>query len=775
MKFDLEKSKRYRSKVFRIFTASLVIISVAAEAGALAAGVYGGNRIINNFYKLEAINEAELEQSPNSEIYADDGTTLLWTNSKYQHRHLSIKDTPEILIDLLLSTEDKDFWSNKGFSVTGTLNALSGDRGGSTITQQLIKNMRFSDTDISKEDRKIKEIALAINLTSRFDKSKILEAYLNKTGFLESSYGFNTAMYLLYGDSISKDKTSVEDIAKYAMIVGMLQNPSIYNPRTNPDSSKTRRDQVLFNAYNNNKLTLEQYKEAKEIPIDKDLKEQGWLTQQTYDESSSHGSYVDSILRQLKSLGYDYESRANPVKVVSALNIERNKWLQDKVSDPYYYQDDKQQTAIAVTDPKTGIVLAQVGSRYGGAATDLNRAVQQTRSSGSTIKPFLDYAPLIEFAGVTANTTWQANETTYAGTNFVVRNYAGAKYGTVTTQYALKMSLNVPAVLALESQQPWMNQTIMSKIGLANHTLDEDGNVVSVQSFGGSDALGINVSVVDFAAAFSALASYGVYKSPNYLKTVEQAGNVTEIKSEETPAMSPATAYSLLSMLKTVGDPDGTGRFSAIPEYKGYALKTGTVAYDDNAPIYSDESHSEYIGTAGRVIPDLSASDTWVAGTTKSVSVALWDGYDDPSVYGHWIREHFLRRTDLFKEVVRYFNSGQDTSDWTATSEKIDLTADQTDKSDRTIDSSTLSSMKNVVADSSSVQKVVKNDKIATKEQKQFYDDFMKKTLKDPYQPLIDFYNSNNKLKPALKANDYPTSSRIYHIEESGRIKEEQR
>lgn len=773
MKFDLDKSKKYRSRVFKIFTASLAVVTVTSEVAALGVGIYGGTRIINNFYKLEAINEAELEQSPNSEIYADDGKTLLWTNSKYQHRHLSIDDTPDILIDLLLSTEDKEFWTNQGFSFKGTLNAIGGDRGGSTITQQLIKNMRFSDTDISKEDRKIKEIALAINLTSRVDKKKILEAYLNKTGFLESSYGFDTAMYLLYGDDISKDKTSAEDIAKYAMIVGMLQNPSIYNPRTNPEDSKIRRDQVLYNAYNNGKLTLEQYKEAKDIPVEQGLKEQGWLTQQAYDESSSHGSYVDSILRQLKSLGYDYESRANPVKVVSALNIERNKWLQDKVSDPYYYQDDKQQTAIAVTDPRTGIVLAQVGSRQGGPATDLNRAVQQTRSSGSTIKPFLDYAPLIEFAGVTANTKWQANETTYAGTNFVVRNYAGAKYGTVTTQYALKMSLNVPAVLALESQQPWMNQTIMSKLGLANHTIDENGHLIPVQSFGGSDALGINVSVVDFAAAFSALASYGVYKTPNYLKTVEQAGHVTEIKSEETPAMSPATAYTLLSMLKTVGDPDGTGRFSAIREYKGYALKTGTVAYDDNAPMYSDESHSEYIGRAGDVIPDLSASDTWVAGTTKSASVALWDGYDDPSVYGHWIREHFLRRTDLFKDVVRHFNEGQDTSDWSYTDEKIDLTADQTDKSDRTLDSTSLSSVKNVTADSSHVQGVVKNDKIATKEQKQFYDDFIKKTLKDPYQPLIDYYNINDKLKPALKANNYPETSRLFKVEENGKVKEE--
>ena len=371
---------------------------------------------------------------------------------------------------------------------------------------------------------------------------------------------------------------------------------------------------------------------------------------------------------------------------------------------------------------------------------------------------------MIEFAGLTPNSTWQANETTYAGTNSVARNYAGARYGTVTTQYALKMSLNVPAVLALESQKPWMNRIVMSRLGLSNHLLNEDGSISTIKSFGGSDALGINASVVDFASAFSAVANYGVRKSPNYLKTVEQSGHVNEIKSEESIAMSPSTAYTLLSMLKTVGDSDGTGRFSAIPEYSGYALKTGTVAYDDNAPIYSDESHSEYLGTARQLLPDLAASDTWVAGTTKSASVAMWDGYDDPSVYGNWISEHFLRRTELFKSVMRHFNEGKDTSDWSYTSEKVDMNIDSDKVNDSAMNVNDLAKLKSILQADSNVQKSVKNKTKASKEQIEFAKRFDSYSLPDPYdKDLIDSFKSNDSLDRALKSLNL-ANSRIYKI-----------
>ena len=225
---QLDKSSRKKKgrRLLRFFGNTILTMFVLSELALTGAGVYGGNLILDNLSRAKSINDSELSQSPNSEIYASDGKTLLWTNSKYQHRHLDLANVPDVLIDLLISTEDKDFWTNDGYSIKGTLNGVMGKRGGSTITQQLVKNMRFIDKDISVKDRKVQEIAIAKNMTSRFSKKQILEAYLNKTGFLESSYGFNTAMYLLYGKEISKNETSDLDIAQYATIVGMLQNPT---------------------------------------------------------------------------------------------------------------------------------------------------------------------------------------------------------------------------------------------------------------------------------------------------------------------------------------------------------------------------------------------------------------------------------------------------------------------------------------------------------------------------------------------------------------------
>lgn len=765
------KTKRsFKQKAIRFVCNATISMFLLSEAALLGAGVYGGNFILKNLSKVRSVNASELTQNPNSEIYASDGKTLIWTNSKYQHRHLSLSDTPDVLIDLLTSTEDKDFWKNDGYSVTGFAHALSGKRGGSTITQQLVKNMRFVGKNISDKDRKIQEIAIAINLTKRFSKKQILEAYLNKIGFLESSYGFNTAMYLLYGKDINKDAISDLDIAQYATIVGMLQNPTMFNPRLHPKASQNRRNQVLRNAYENDKISKQQYEAAKKIPIEEGLKEQGWFTQQVYVTSSEHGSYVDSILRQLKNLGYDYESTSNPIKVVSNLNVNENKWLQDTASNPAFYQDDKQQVAIAVTEPKTGNVLAQVGSRNGGPATDLNRAVQTTRSSGSTIKPFLDYAPLIEFAGYSSNSIWQANQTTYAGTNVVVRNYGGYTYGNVTTQFALKMSLNVPAVLALETQQPWMNQVVMSRLGLQNHFMNSDGSMSEVSTFGGSDALGINESVVDFASAFSALANNGVHKTPNYLKTVEQSGTVSEIKPDEQVAMSPSTAYQLLSMLKTTMERDGSAKSAAIPELKGYSTKTGTVAYDANAVIYADEEHSKAVGYAGNVIPGLAASDSWLAGTTKSASVAVWTGYDDQSVYGHWINEQTTTRSDIYTAVMKHFNQGKDSSDWTPTNQKVDMNVKNEDKSIDLISSNDLNKLKSLLQSKMKVQNFVKNDVHADKSQTEFAKKYDENKLDDQYQSMKQYFELNDAFTPALKKSEMSESTKIYSIDQNGRV-----
>ena len=269
-----------------------------------------------NVVSVKSINQLELNQSSNSEIYADDGKTLIWTDATYQHRPNTPENTPEVLMNMLIATEDNTFYKNEGYSKIAILNTVYTSikdklthtdtaRGGSTITQQLIKNIRYLNSDISVYDRKVQEIVLAKKLTEQFSKEDILMAYLNKVGFLESSYGFNTAMYLLYGEEISREKTTPDYLAKYATIIGMLKNPSIYNPRTNPEETEERRNQVLQNAYDQGYITEEEFKGATTTSVQKDLQNQGWLTQQTYETAKNNGAYVNSILKQLETYGYD--------------------------------------------------------------------------------------------------------------------------------------------------------------------------------------------------------------------------------------------------------------------------------------------------------------------------------------------------------------------------------------------------------------------------------------------------------------------------------------
>lgn len=735
-----------------------------------------GNYIHKNVVSVKSINQLELNQSSNSEIYADDEKTLIWTDATYQHRPNTIKNTPEVLMNMLIATEDNTFYKNEGYSKIAILNTVytsikdkvtrkNTARGGSTITQQLIKNIRYLNSDISVYDRKVQEIVLAKKLTEQFSKEDILMAYLNKVGFLESSYGFNTAMYLLYGEEISKDKTTPEYLAKYATIIGMLKNPSIYNPRTNPDETQERRNQVLENAYNQGYITEEEYNKATSTSVKKDLKDQGWLTQQTYETASNNGAYVNSILKQLETYGYDIKNTKHPIKVISNLNIEQNEWLQNEVAKPEHYANERQQIAVTVVEPGTGKVLAQVGSRNGGAATDLNRANQVSRSSGSTIKPFLSYAPLIEFSDVTESTTWKANTTTYAGTNVTVYNYAHIMFGTATTQTALKYSMNVPAVDALARQEPWMNQTIMSNLGLKDHKVNENGDYESINTFAGSQALGIHESTDKFASAFATLANKGKSVNNMYVKTVTQDGETINLDKNEHQSMSPRTASKLLKMLETTLESDGSARNAPIPEFKGYAVKTGTVGFDNNQDLYYDKEHKNYYGTVGQIGLDLIASDQWMAGVTKSVSVAVWTGFDDQAIYGDWLDPNNQGRATVLVNTMKHFNEGKDTSQFDFDETRVELNKKEAHD---TIELTEKNKTNLFIQNNLQLPKLIPNNIKATDQQKKFQKDFSNNSLSDPYKNIKPYFDEENSLKYALYLDGKSDSSKFYKIDENG-------
>ena len=764
----MNKKKILKNIGYGLLASSFICTTIAT--------IYAGEYINRNILSVKSINQLELNQSSNSEIYADDEKTLVWTDATYQHRPNTKENTPDVLINMLIATEDNTFYKNKGYSVVAITNTIlttikdkilkqDTARGGSTITQQLIKNIRYLNSDIDTYDRKIQEVVLAKKLTSEVSKDDIMFAYLNKVGFLESSYGFNTAMYLLYGEEIAKDKTSPEYLAKYATIIGMLKNPSIYNPRTNPEETESRRNQVLENAYNQGYITENEYKEATATSVKTDLKDQGWLTQQTYETATNNGAYVNSILKQLEIYGYDIKNTKHPIKVISNLNIEQNEWLQNEVAKPEHYANERQQIAVTVVEPGTGKVLAQVGSRNGGAATDLNRANQVSRSSGSTIKPFLSYAPLIEFSDVTESTTWKANTTTYTGTNVTVYNYAHIMFGTATTQTALKYSMNVPAVDALAKQEPWMNQTIMSNLGLKDHRVNDNGDYESVNTFAGSQALGIHESTDKFASAFAALANKGKSVNNMYVKTVTQDGETINLDKNERQSMSPRTASKLLRMLETTLESDGSARNAPIPEFKGYAVKTGTVGFDNNQDLYYDKEHKNYYGTVGQTGLDLIASDQWIAGVTKSVSVAVWTGFDDQAIYGDWLDPNNQGRATVLVNTMKHFNEGKDTSQFDFDETRVELNKKEArDTVELTEKNKTDLLSKNNLQ----LPKLIPNTIKATDQQKKFQKDFSNNSLSDPYKNIKPYFDEGNSLKYALYLDGKSDSSKFHKIDENG-------
>ena len=766
----MNKKKLFKNIGYGLLASSFICTTIAT--------IYAGEYINRNILSVKSINQLELNQSSNSEIYADDEKTLVWTDATYQHRPNTKENTPEVLINMLIATEDNTFYKNKGYSVVAITNTIlttikdkilkqDTARGGSTITQQLIKNIRYLNSDIDTYDRKIQEVVLAKKLTSEVSKDDIMFAYLNKVGFLESSYGFNTAMYLLYGEEIAKDKTSPEYLAKYATIIGMLKNPSIYNPRTNPEETESRRNQILENAYNQGYITEDEYNQATSTSVKKDLKDQGWLTQQTYETASNNGAYVNSILKQLETYGYDIKNKKHPIKVISNLNIEQNEWLQKEVAKPEHYANERQQIAVTVVEPGTGKVLAQVGSRNGGAATDLNRANQVSRSSGSTIKPFLSYAPLIEFSDVTESTTWKANTTTYAGTNVTVYNYAHIMFGTATTQTALKYSMNVPAVDALARQEPWMNQTIMSNLGLKDHKVNKNGDYESINTFAGSQALGIHESTDKFASAFAALVNKGKSVNNMYVKSVTQDGETINLDKNERQSMSPRTASKLLKMLETTLESDGSARNAPIPEFKGYAVKTGTVGFDNNQDLYYDKDHKNYYGTVGQTGLDLIASDQWMAGVTKSVSVAVWTGFDDQAIYGDWLDPNNQGRATVLVNTMKHFNEGKDTSQFDFDETRAELNKKE---AHNTIELTEKNKTNLLIQNNLQLPKLIPNTIKATNEEKKFQKDFSNNSLSDPYKNIKPYFDEGNSLKYALFKENKKDSTNFYKVDENGNL-----
>ena len=532
------------------------------------------------------------------------------------------EEVPQGLKDAVTSIEDKRYYSLLGIdpiriigSFVRNLRAGHITQGGSTITQQLIKLSVFST---KKEDqtykRKIQEILLALQIEREFSKEQILTYYLNKVYMANNTYGFGTAANYYFGKEL-KELT----IPQLALLAGMPQAPSSYDPYAHPEQAQERRNIVLQAMKENGKLTDAQLQEAKATPITDGLVDEHEQIS-TDDNRLIFDSFLTMVADEVKEkTGLDVYSDGLTIETTVNSNAQNRLYEILNTNRYVQYVDDNVQNAVVMLDSTTGAIRAINGGRKQTNLLAYNRAIQNDRSTGSTIKPIMDYGPAIEYLNYSTGQTMVDKPTTYSS-GFELNNWDNQFMGTMTMRRALVLSRNTPAYQTFKAVGNDNVQAFLKKLDLS---VMNDGKESLVES----NAIGANLSPLKMAAAYTAFANYGTYSKPyTVTKITTREGQVLQFKPDQHQAMKDSTAYMITNMLKdtfTYGFANDL-RMGNLP----HAAKTGSTNYTPEQRKQIGASENEF------VIPD-----SWFIGYSPAYTISVWTGYDNPYTKGHGLSQ----------------------------------------------------------------------------------------------------------------------------------------
>ena len=582
-----------------------------------------------------------------SELASQNGTTIYDSQNRVISRlglqkreYAKDSQVPTTLKHAVVSIEDRRFYKHHGVDPIRIVGAATanifgrsdGMQGGSTLTQQLVKLSVFSTAASDRTfKRKAQEAWLAINVERHFSKNQILDFYINKVYMGNGVYGMQTAAQYYYGKNLNQ-----LSLSQLALLAGMPQSPTYYNPlSTNTQAATRRRNEVLNAMVRSKYITQAQADKAAQESITADL-------------DSSHGNtsngdvnvdekvidpYIKEVLADLQSKGYNPYN--DGLQVHTNIDLAAQKHLYTAANDTVPFQSNQMQAGVAVTDPHNGQVVAMLGGRHtGNVVYGLNRAVQTNRSSGSTAKPLMDYGPAIEYLQWPTFKAVQDTKFYYPGTSIALHDFDNKYKGTMTMRAALVQSRNVPAIRTLQDVGIKRATTFLNGLGISQkkpYTLQ--------------NGIGLYISPLQVSAAYAAFANGGTYYEPYYISSITtQDGNVKRFSSKGHQAMNKATAYMMTDMLKVVfTDSQGSGREANISGVN-QAGKTGTTNYPG--------------GNQSGVM------DSWMAGYTKNYSIAVWTGYDRPQSASPISDTYTNSAQWLYKDEMQYLDSRNHASNW---------------------------------------------------------------------------------------------------------------
>lgn len=588
------------------------------------------------------ISRSDLTSQSITTIY-DDQNRVISRLGAQKREYAKDNQIPKQLKNAVVSIEDRRFYKHHGVDTIRILGAATsnvfgrsaGMQGGSTLTQQLVKLSVFSTAASDRTlKRKAQEAWLAINVEQHFSKSQILDFYINKVNMGNGIYGMQTAAQYYYG----KDLNDL-DLSQLALLAGMPQSPTYYNPLvSNTKYATQRRNEVLNAMVRSNYITQSQANQAASESVTAGLDpDHGNISGSgTAVDSKVVDPYVKQVLADLQAQGYDPYS--DGLKVHTNLDLDAQQHLYDAANKNVQFQNDKMQAGVAVTDPHNGQIIAMLGGRHtGNVVYGLNRAVQSNRSSGSTAKPLMDYGPAIEYLQWPTFKSIADTRFVFPGTNTVLHDFDKKYKGNMTMREALVQSRNVPAIRALQA------------VGIKRATSFLDGLGISQkQPYTLQNGIALYISPLQVSAAYAAFANGGTYYKPYYISSITtQDGSVKQFNPKGKRAMNKATAYMITDMLKGVFTDSQGSATDARLDGVNQAGKTGTTNYPGN----SSQS---------------GVMDSWMAGYTKNYSIAVWTGYDHPLEPGGSISEQYVKSAQLlYKDLMQYLDSQNHASDWT--------------------------------------------------------------------------------------------------------------
>ena len=578
--------------------------------------IAGGGLFAYYVSSVPKLTENKLQSTNSSKIYDANGSLIADLGAE-KRESASTDEIPTTLVNAITSIEDKRFFTHRGIDVYRIMGAAvnnlrrSSTQGGSTLDQQLIKLAYFStNTSDQTLKRKSQEIWLSLQMERQFTKQEILTFYINKVYMGNGYYGMKTAAKYYFGKDLSD-----LSVAQAALLAGIPQAPTQYDPYANPDAAKERRNTVLTEMYEDKNISKEEYEQAKATDVSDGLLP---LT-----KKASYEPYLDNYIKQVieqVSTDANADIYSASLDVYTNLNpdIQKYIWNVYNTNDYVYYPNDSLQVASTIIDVTNGRVVAQLGSRHQdeNVALGTNQAVQTDRDWGSTMKPITDYAPAIE-KGVYTNTgtTVYDNPYNFPGSSTPIYNWDRKYYGSISLTYALQQSRNVTAVKALQATGLEYAQSFLKDLGIEYPEMYYSNAISSLTS---SSDPKYGASSEKMAAAYAAFANGGTYYKPSYIKSIKfEDGSTKSFDSKGVEAMSPQTAYMMTSMLKQVMTGD-TATEAYVPGTFN-AGKTGTSNYDDDEYYKVQKESGVY---AYLMVPD----ENFVGYNTK-YAMAIWTGY----------------------------------------------------------------------------------------------------------------------------------------------------